>query len=516
MTIATAQAPAVLQFLPNATTEQVETIETAIDLQSGGAMRVRSGAGSGKTTTLLGIARAMGNKRGAYLAYNSSVAADATEKFRTTNCEVKTFHAICYRAVAHMLTQGPMSRYEVKAHVLEPGLLDRWMHRRIPGWNAFKIGLTLLHTFDTFCHSNDSKVTPAHARHAIIQQTGDPEVLINRTTRTQAERAIKELTPILVEAARNFWELRKRDMLMTFDAYVKLVHLTPDLRARIFDQLDYVMIDEAQDMNPVQVSILKDAGVTLIAVGDSAQSIHGWRGAVDALERLPGSETRLSRSFRFGPEIAAMANHILGSNSGGSHGVTVTGAGGDQPLAPPNQPSYAILARSNMGLLDEAIEISSKGHSYNFDRGEDILEQINSAMALRSGDMFRVRAQEIRPFRNWYEMVQEAESNPSLERIVKIIEDKRVDEARAVVRGSVSPADAKVMLMTAHRAKGGLEFGTVKLAQDWTSLADMAVRLERAQRTSAHRLVQARQEYNVLYVAVTRAIQRVVGAESLL
>jgi superfamily I DNA/RNA helicase len=514
MTVATAEAPAVLQFMQNATDEQVHTIETAIDLGVSDAMRVRSGAGTGKTTTLRGIARAMGAKRGAYLAYNSSVAVDAAPKFADTNCQVKTFHAICLRVVGKMLPQGPLSRYDVNTHVLDPGLVSRFATQKISGWSPFKIALTLLHTFDAFCHSHDHKVTASHARHAIIQQTGDPEILSNRGSKLQAERALNMLTPILVSATQAFWEMRQKDMLLSFDAYVKLVHLRPDLRGEIFDQFDYVMIDEAQDMNPVQVAILKETGTRLIAVGDSAQSIHGWRGAVDALERLPGVETQLSRSFRFGSEIANMANHILGSNSGGCHGVKITGAGGNQPLSS-NHPQYAILARSNMGLLDEAIDLRKRGFAYNFDRGQDILDQIHSAEALKAGDMFRVRSQEIRPFRSWNEMVQESETNSTLERIVSIIEERRVGEVEAVVKQSSSMSQAKVALMTAHRSKG-LEFGTVKLAQDWTSLPDMAARLERAERTSTHRLIQARQEYNVLYVACTRAIRKVVGADALM
>ncbi len=514
MTTAFAEAPVALKFMPNATAEQIETIDTAMGLDAGGAMRVRSGAGSGKTTTLLGIAKALGGKRGTYLAYNSSVATQAAPKFAGTGCSVRTFHAICYRAVADKMPQGPLSRYDVRAHVIDAGLLDSHLHRNIPGWKAFKLALAALHTFEAFCHSDDMHVKPAHARQAVIAQTGDPDVLTSRGARLAAERALEKVTPILVDVAQKFWACRRKDMALTHDAYVKLVHFTPELREQIFGHLDYAMIDEAQDMNPVQVAILKDAGVTLIAVGDSAQSIHGWRGAVDALDRLPGVETQLSRSFRFGSNIAALANKVLAANPHGNHGVKVTGAGGNQALDP-SRPQFAVLARSNIGLLDEAVELNRKGHSYHFDRGQDILEQIRSAIALREGNMFEVRAQEIRPFRSWYELVQESESNPSLERIVSIITENRVAETEAVIRASRPVDRAAVTLMTAHRAKG-LEFGAVKLAQDWTPLADLATRLERAQRASAHRAIQARQEYNVLYVALTRAIQRVVFEPGLL
>lgn len=513
MTTATVEAPTALKFMPQATAEQIKTIDTAVGLVSGSAMRVRSGAGSGKTTTLLGIARAQGRKRGIYLAYNSSVASDAAPKFSETNCKVQTFHALCYRGVSHMMQGGPLSRYDVKKHILEPGLLDAYQHRNIPGWKLFKLALATLHTIEAFCHSADKTVTFAHAKHAVIKQTGDPEALSSRGPRLAATRAIKEVAPILVDVAQKFWDMRMRDMQLTHDAYVKVVHLNSDLSNKIFQYLDYVMIDEAQDMNPVQVSILRATGITLIAVGDSAQSIHGWRGAVDALEHLPGLETQLSRSFRFGPNIATLANRVLDANPLGSQGVKVTGTGGRQALAP-NRPQYAVLARSNIGLLEEAISLHRKGHSYHFDRGEDILNQIKSAQALREGNLFGVTAQEIRPFRSWQELLSESESNPSLERIVSIITENRVAEAEAVVRASKTPDRTNITLMTAHRSKG-LEFGVVKLAEDWTPLHELATRVSRAQNNSAHRVIQARQEYNVLYVALTRAIQRIVMAPGL-
>ena len=46
-----------------------------------------------------------------------------------------------------------------------------------------------------------------------------------------------------------------------------------------------------------------------VIVGDRHQQIYGWRGAQNALDALQPTTTRyLTRSFRFGPPIAALAN----------------------------------------------------------------------------------------------------------------------------------------------------------------------------------------------------------------
>lgn len=507
----TTAAPLIARNEPTA--EQARAVEMATGLQPGEALRVRSGAGTGKTTTLLAMARALSPKRGVYVAFNRTVAQDARPKFADTTCEPKTFHGLCLAAVSHMMSGGP-ERYDIRRDILDAGLLDRFMGRLPSGWTAFSTGLAAMRTLEAFCQSDARKITPAHARQAITVATGDPDHLVAAGARGRATRAVSLLSPILVEVATDFWNARMKDGRLSHDAYVKIVQLSPDLCARAFDGLDYVMADEAQDLNPVQVAILKQSGISVIAVGDSAQAIHGWRGAIDALDRLSGAETELSQSFRFGPDIAAMANRVLGACPSALHGVTLTGVGGTQEL-PKGVPDYAILARSNMGLLDEAQEMHARGIPFHLDRGEELQTQLLSALALRKGNLAGVKATELKPFRSWEDLAEQSAGDPGLSRLVTILEQGRAREVIAMLSSSVSMSAARVCLMTAHRAKG-LEFGAVKMAGDWTPLAELSEKLERAEAVSAHRLVQARQEYNVLYVGLTRAIRRVEGAEALL
>lgn len=508
-----ADTPAILRAAPNATAEQAQAIQLACELARGDALRVRSGAGTGKTTTLLGMARALTPKRGVYVAFNRTVAEDARPKFADTTCTPKTFHGLCLAAVQGLIVGGP-ARYDVRGDMIESGLIAPYRKDLPAGWTEFSAGLAAMRTFEAFCHSDAQDITAAHARHAITAATGDPDNLISKGARTRASRAVSNLTPVLVNIAKRFWAARQKDGRFSHDAYVKLVHLRSDLCERAFKNLDYVMADEAQDLNPVQVAILRQSGISVIAVGDSAQAIHGWRGAIDALDRLTGIETFLSQSFRFGGGIAAMANRVLGACPAAMNGVKLTGVGGGQAL-PVGTPGHAILARSNMGLLDEAEAMHARGLSFHLDRGDDLKEQLASAVALREGRRHDIRSADLKPFRNWSDLVEEADGNPAFDRLVQIIEDGRTGSIQRIVDASQPLARAKVCLMTAHRAKG-LEFGAVKMAGDWTPLHEMGEKLEKAESVSPHRLIQARQEYNVLYVALTRAINRVEGVQALL
>src|SRR5260221_240188 len=122
----------------------------------------------------------------------------------------------------------------------------------------------------------------------------------------------KELVPWAVRA----WaDLRDRDGRLRFehDAYLKIWQLgDPVIDAA------YVLLDEAQDADPVVTAVLlAQKDMRVISVGDPAQQIYAWRGAIDAMDAFDGHQLTLSQSFRFGPAIADEANkwlELLGSD----------------------------------------------------------------------------------------------------------------------------------------------------------------------------------------------------------
>lgn len=89
----------------------------------------------------------------------------------------------------------------------------------------------------------------------------------------------------------------------------------------------HLLVDEAQDLNPVQhrlLQLLRGSGDDLYLVGDPAQAIYGFNGAdptllLDVTDRLPGIEIiRLPTNHRCAAPIVAAGRHVL--------------AGGDQPI----------------------------------------------------------------------------------------------------------------------------------------------------------------------------------------
>ena len=75
------------------TDEQQQAVAMARRMQS---FKVSALAGTGKTTTLTEIARALGQKRGIYLSFNRIIAMEAQKKFAGTGCESRTFHSLAF------------------------------------------------------------------------------------------------------------------------------------------------------------------------------------------------------------------------------------------------------------------------------------------------------------------------------------------------------------------------------------------------------------------------------------
>ena len=89
------------------------------------------------------------------------------------------------------------------------------------------------------------------------------------------------------------------------------------------ERLEYVMVDEFQDIDPLQYQLLKVLVAhhkNLFVVGDPDQTIYTWRGAdvrflLDFDREFPGTRTILmNRNYRSTPEILAAANSLIEKN----------------------------------------------------------------------------------------------------------------------------------------------------------------------------------------------------------
>lgn len=104
---------------------------------------------------------------------------------------------------------------------------------------------------------------------------------------------------------------------------VHLLRTRPQIRKTLADWFRYVLVDEYQDTNALQLELtqhLSSVHGNICAVADDDQSIYSWRGAVitNTLEfqkHFPGALVlRLEENYRSSPQILAAASAVIENN----------------------------------------------------------------------------------------------------------------------------------------------------------------------------------------------------------
>jgi DNA helicase II / ATP-dependent DNA helicase PcrA len=124
--------------------------------------------------------------------------------------------------------------------------------------------------------------------------------------------------------------LRRQRQLIDFESALELTAAiladSPRAAAQVRDRYRYLVVDEYQDVNPLQ-KLLLDAWLgdrrELCVVGDGDQAIYSFTGATSAYLRgfaaeFPGATViRLVRDYRSTPQVVALANRIIASGDTG-------------------------------------------------------------------------------------------------------------------------------------------------------------------------------------------------------
>ena len=110
--------------------------------------------------------------------------------------------------------------------------------------------------------------------------------------------------------------------LIKFSLYI--FENNPAIRQKWQERLEYIMIDEFQDIDQLQydlMMVLCDYHKNLFIVGDPDQTIYTWRGAnvkflLDFDKAFPEAQTiMMMENYRSTPEILACANSLIAKNS---------------------------------------------------------------------------------------------------------------------------------------------------------------------------------------------------------
>lgn len=442
---------------------------------SGDDLALIAGAGAGKTSTLVLMGSATG-KRGLYMAYNKAAAEDARRRFGG-NVECRTSHALAYQAVGigyrHRLENSPRRPGKETARLL--GLTDVVQEGAVQISQAHQARL-VMEMVARYCRTADLEVS---ARHMARVNGLDPG-------------AQDRLSQHLLPYARRAWEdICMLDGVLKFDHehYMKMWGLSrPVLSA------DFILLDEAQDTNPVVEEVFLAQDAQRVCVGDPAQQIYAWRNARDVMTGFPADHLYLTESFRFGPPIADEANRWL-AHAGSE--MRLTGRGpADSAIGALDHPD-AVLCRGNADAIREVLTHLDQGIPVALvGGGKDLRRLAEAAIDLKAGR--RTSHPELFLFADWGEVQDYADSDPeaqSLRTIVNLIDSFGPDTIIEAVGRLSDERDARVIVSTAHKSKGR-EWNTVRIGAGFHAPPFDETGLQRPLRLDEARLI---------YVAVTRA-----------
>lgn len=285
------------------------------------------------------------------------------------------------------------------------------------------------------------------------------------------------------------------------DAYLKLYYLSkPDLS----DRFDVILADEAQDLNGITLGLIKNQSCRVIFVGDPHQSLYAFRGADNALSDpdLDDSvDLYLTKSFRFGPAVATVANIILSYKG---EQLKIIGAGRPTQIKTQLDDGVrgaAYLCRTVSGVIMTALEFAPQGKTLYWVGGIEAYQigDLEDLVWFSQGKTDKVRSKRLlKDFADWTSYLAMAKESKDREmaRLIKVVGlfpdiEKRLARLRALTQRDEKDAD--VILSTAHRSKG-LEWTHVYLGEDYPDPLDPELAPN-----------ARRDELNLLYVAATRA-----------
>lgn len=421
------------------TDEQKDIIDAVLE---GKDVVVGALAGSGKTSTLVSIARRLRrenpNKKVVYLAFNKSAAQDARRRFKGTGVVVMTMDSMSYNwyrglgkeqklhvdkrfSLSKSATGTPVTRKDIaRKFKIQPYRFTDATgdEKELSSEDIARMAIDAVQEFEI---SSDREVGPQHFG--------------KRKGSRFEEIPSSDLPPGVVELAQKIWESKidTKDpdgVQISNSTITKMMSLAePSIADGTVTgrQVDLVMIDEAQDLNPVFTDFaIGQKGIQKVTVGDPNQAIYGFRGAKNEMDRV-GAEADyvlpLTEVFRFGPELAGPGNRVL-SLFNILRGRMVGRGGPGTVIDPPGsmEKPTMILARTNGGVIKEAIQELEKGRVVaTTARAYDELESFIESWKYLIGGANRKRPKNMHPdlaeYDSMREVKQEIDENKASQKV---------------------------------------------------------------------------------------------------
>lgn len=328
---------------------------------------------SGKTFTLCKLAEITPPiKSSIFLAFNKSIAEELGQRLPRT-VKAQTLHSCALSSLCKAFSLNFSLSDSKNFNLAKEKMEFKGVHsKRIPGM-IMKI-----------CRLYDLM------RFNLVQD--DVEAIISLGERygeeadeNLAKRAI-ELRMLNKKIADNYF-LKGGSGKLPMDFTDMLYYATQYVHREDFKQYNVVMLDECQDISPLQFEVVKMCKTPrgrLIAVGDEKQSIYSFMGSnldsLQAIKNAPNTVTLpLSMTYRCAQDIVAEACKVFPDGIVAAPGA-VKGFVGDGTFKDAQEGDF-ILCRNNAPLVDAFITLLRQGKKCTIlgkEFGDELVSLIDS------------------------------------------------------------------------------------------------------------------------------------------
>ncbi|MBJ6136561.1 ATP-dependent helicase [Marinobacter litoralis] len=310
-------------FLPDYLTDEQRDIITAGYEHS----VITAVAGSGKTSTLAWrirylLAQGHDPNRMLVLMFNRSARVDFERKLQQV-CdqsglappEIRTYHAMGYRLYKRFVREGYL-----------PNFSDKILTEQEIGYQAWMLTRRL---------APEDLADEIRRNKKDYVETATGFIDLVKTCLSPAEIVFEELGysdkhKYLIDLFHSFEQWRKSQGRISYADMiyepVMAIHQNPPLQRLVGNKMDLILVDEYQDTNEIQHLLLRYVAgdrARVTVVGDPDQTIYEFRGAKPEfiLRRFSDEfesplEQTLSFTFRYGHQVALLANHLICHNTG--------------------------------------------------------------------------------------------------------------------------------------------------------------------------------------------------------
>jgi len=480
------------------TQEQIDIINYSFE--DNDILKANAYAGTGKTTTAIQFIEnyeITDSTKVLYLNFNKSVKEDVDRKMPDKlkkSVDVRTAHSLAWKYLKLGNNLNIYRNYNITATFIRDYLYFDVEDKKEALKNA-----RIIEQFIKFYLNSDYSYQPENIKDA-FEEFIKGDIRIKDRTDTELVKLLTDIVKVLVLLLDKF-----HNKEINFDFYLKLFHLT--LRNHIAElnrRYQLLIFDEAQDASMVMFDTVNKMSCKKIFIGDSHQEIYSFRHAVNILNKIDVEPLELTNSFRFGKEIALLANKILSLKG---IKTNIKGKGNDNILfydvnngMIAKKEIFAIIARTNTPLFDYAHIAFKEQKNIYFEGGLDkypfASQRAKSIYYLYKMEFGKIRDSFIKQFNNIWKLkkyTMEAQDF-QLFNLIQLVEKYGDYFYRAFLeiksRVVKEKYEADIIFTTVHKSKG-VEYDTVMIVDDF--------------KIEPFRSSNDYEEVNLFYVAVTRA-----------